>query len=165
MITLAEIASNLRDLQLHIDHAIQQQQRASPTSQAQSAMPSLPSGERQLIELAELTNSNAAWMIGQVAAEWIRRHAKGRTDADLASMLGMSPDQVYQRRRVWETFADVRTAFPSLHWSHFFAALTWDDAANCLTWANDVGATVAEMRAWRRAQRGEDLGGISLDGE
>lgn len=35
--------------------------------------------------------------------------------------------------------------------------LNWDDAEDCLAWARDEAATVAEMRAWRKAQRGEDL--------
>ena len=35
--------------------------------------------------------------------------------------------------------------------------LNWDDAAACLGWADEMEATVAEMRAWRRAQHGEDL--------
>ncbi|MEZ6065027.1 MAG: hypothetical protein R3B90_04825 [Planctomycetaceae bacterium] len=44
-----------------------------------------------------------------------------------------------------------------LKWSHYYAAVNWDDSAECLQWANDLGATVAEMKAWRRSQRGEDL--------
>ena len=35
------------------------------------------------------------------------------------AMVGLSSDQVYQRRRVWETFGDVSESYPSLKWSHF----------------------------------------------
>jgi hypothetical protein len=35
--------------------------------------------------------------------------------------------------------------------------LNWDDSRDCLSWADETRSTVAEMRAWRRAQRGEDL--------
>ena len=94
---------------------------------------------------------------GECAATWTARYARGRTDNDFAVLIGISGDQVYQRRRVWETFREIRDEYPSLKWSHFYAALTWEDARDCLSWAEDTHSTVAEMRAWRRAQRGEDL--------
>jgi hypothetical protein len=104
-------------------------------------------------------------VVGECAAKWTERYARGRTDADFAALIGITADQVYQRRRVWETFAGVREQYPALKWSHFYAALTWDDAADCLRWATDMQATVAEMRAWRRAQRGEDLTAEALPEE
>lgn len=116
-----------------------------------------PETEAELICRAQQALSQCNWEVGECAAIWTKRFARGRTDADFANLVGLSPDQVYQRRRVWETFADVRQNYPSLKWSHFYAALTWDDAAECLQWAEEIQATVAEMKAWRRAQRGEDL--------
>ena len=113
--------------------------------------------EADLISRAQTAVSQCNWEVGECAAVWTKRFARGRTDADFAELVGLSPDQVYQRRRVWETFGDVYGSYPGLKWSHFYAALNWDDAAECLQWAQDIGATVAEMRAWRRAQRGEDL--------
>lgn len=113
--------------------------------------------EADLIQRAQLALSSCNWEVGECAALWTKRFARGRTDADFANLIGLSGDQVYQRRRVWETFADVQANYPSLKWSHFYAALTWDDAAECLQWAQEIQATVAEMKAWRRAQRGEDL--------
>ena len=117
----------------------------------------VPESEAQLVERAQIAVSRCNWEVGECAALWTKRFAKGRTDADFAQLVGLSPDQVYQRRRVWETFGDVYSQYNGLKWSHFYSSLTWDDAAECLQWAQDVGATVAEMRAWRRAQRGEDL--------
>lgn len=113
--------------------------------------------EEQLILRAQQALSRCNWEIGECAARWTEKYARGRTDADFGALIGLSGDQVYQRRRVWETFADVHDEYPRLKWSHFYAALNWEDAAECLQWANDLGATVAEMKAWRRAQRGEDL--------
>lgn len=113
--------------------------------------------EQQLIERAQQALSRCNWEIGECAARWTQKFAKGRTDADFGTLIGLSGDQVYQRRRVWETFADVYAEYPHLKWSHFYAALNWEDAAESLQWASDLGATVAEMKAWRRAQRGEDL--------
>ena len=113
--------------------------------------------EEQIVDVAQTAVSRCNWVIGECAAKWTVRYARGRTDADFAELIGLSGDQVFQRRRVWETFADVRAEYASLRWSHFYAAVTWDDASECLSWAEEMGATVAETKAWRRASRGEDL--------
>jgi len=120
-------------------------------------LPNDDATEQDLIRIAQNALSRCNWVVGKCAAEWTRRYSRGRTDADFAVLVGLSPDQVYQRRRVWETFGDVCESYPSLRWSHFYVALNWDDAPECLQWADENGATVAEMRAWRRASRGEDL--------
>jgi hypothetical protein len=119
--------------------------------------------ESALIARAVTALSRCNWEVGECAALWTKRFARGRTDADFAALVGLSPDQVFQRRRVWETFGDVANNYSYLKWSHFYSALNWDDAAECLQWAEDVQAGVAEMRAWRRAQRGEDLSEAASD--
>jgi hypothetical protein len=113
--------------------------------------------EAELVGRAQAALSNCSWTVGECAAQWTKRYSKGRTDADFGTLIGLSGDQVYQRRRVAETFSDVKDEYKNLKWSHFYTALTWDDAAECLRWADDMQATIAEMRAWRRAQHGEDL--------
>jgi hypothetical protein len=122
-----------------------------------SASNAVDETEEQLVVRAQDAVSHCRWVVGECASKWTERYARGRTDADFAVLIGITADQVYQRRRVWEQFAGVRDQFPSLKWSHFYAALTWDDARDCLSWAEETRSTVAEMRAWRRAQRGEDL--------
>ncbi|MBL8848836.1 MAG: hypothetical protein JNG89_04100 [Planctomycetaceae bacterium] len=119
--------------------------------------------EDQLIQRAQQALSRCNWEIGECAAMWTKRFARGRTDADFGGLIGLSGDQVYQRRRVWETFNDIHERYGELKWSHFYASLNWDDAAECLQWAQDMSATVAEMKAWRRAQHGEDLSTPSDD--
>jgi len=121
--------------------------------------------EEELISKAQDALSHCNWVVGECAGKWTKKYAKGRTDADFGAMVGLSSDQVYQRRRVWETFADVSGEYPSLKWSHFYVALKWDDAPECLHWAVENGATVAEMRAWRRLQHGEDLTTPPFDDE
>lgn len=113
--------------------------------------------ESDLISRAQTALSECNWIVGECAAQWTQRYARGRTDADFGGLIGLSGDQVYQRRRVWETFADVHAEYSKLKWSHFYAALTWDDASECLQWANENDATINEMKAWRRAQHGENL--------
>lgn len=119
--------------------------------------------ESALIARALSALSRCNWEVGECASQWTKRFARGRTDADFAALVNLSADQIYQRRRVWETFGDVCDNYPQLKWSHFYAALNWDDASECLQWAQDVQAGVAEMRAWRRAQHGEDLSESSAD--
>jgi hypothetical protein len=113
--------------------------------------------EEELIAKAQSAVSQSNWVVGECADKWTQRYARGRGDGDFAALLGLTADQVFQRRRVWQTFADVYQGYASLKWSHFYAALTWDDAPECLQWADENQATVAEMKAWRRALRGEDL--------
>jgi hypothetical protein len=123
----------------------------------QPAAAEIPESEEQLVSRAQQALSDCYWTVGECASKWTRRYAKGRTDADFGALIGMSADQVFQRRRVWETFSDVYSQFAALRWSHFYAALNWDDAPECLQWADEMRSTVAEMKAWRRAMRGEDL--------
>jgi len=113
--------------------------------------------EAQLIERAQSALNNCNWVVGECAGTWTVKYAKGRTDAEFGNMVGLSADQVYQRRRVWETFGDVCENYPALKWSHFYVALNWDDAPECLQWSEENQTTVAEMKAWRRMQRGDDL--------
>ena len=113
--------------------------------------------EDELINKAHQAVSQSNWVVGECASKWTKKFAKGRTDADFGALVGLSADQVYQRRRVWETFGDVKADYPGLRWSHFYLALTWPDAPEVLQWAAENQTTVAEMRAWRRLQHGEDL--------
>lgn len=124
---------------------------------AEQAQPQPTESEEDLIQRAQEALNQCNWVIGECAATWTKRYARGRTDADFGARIGLSGDQIFQRRRVWETFSDVRHDYPRLKWSHFYAALNWDDASECLQWADEMQATIAEMKAWRRAQRGEDL--------
>jgi len=119
--------------------------------------------EEQLVTTAQEAVFQSNWIVGECAAKWTERYARGRTDADFALLVGLSADQIYQRRRVWEAFQGQRDTFPHLKWSHYYCALTWDDARECLEWAEETLSTVAEMRAWRRARRGEDLSLEALD--
>lgn len=94
------------------------------------------------------------WEIGRIASEI--KEVCGKTDAEIGEAIGLSKMQVYQRRSVWDRFGGVNINY-RLSWSHFCAALSWDDAEKALAWANDCEATVAEMTAWRRVQNGEDI--------
>ncbi|MFM9960612.1 MAG: hypothetical protein ACKV2Q_05245 [Planctomycetaceae bacterium] len=119
--------------------------------------------EKELIQRAQTAVSQCNWTVGECAVHWTKKFARGRTDADFGELVGMSGDQVYQRRRVCETFSDVKDNYSALKWSHFYIALNWDNAAECLSWASENSATIAEMKAWRRLQRGEDVTAMADD--
>jgi hypothetical protein len=113
--------------------------------------------EDELVAKAQTAVSSCNWVVGECASKWTRKYAKGRTDGDFGALVGLSGDQTFQRRRVWETFGASRSQYPALKWSHFYVSLTWENSDQCLDWAQENEATVAEMRAWRRAVQGEDL--------
>ena len=124
--------------------------------QTESQTPDSQETETELISRAQNAVSQCNWVVGECAARWTQRYAKGRTDADFGQLVGLSGDQVYQRRRVWETFGDVRDNYPSLKWSHFYISLNWDDAPECLQWAEENQATIAELKMWRRTLHGAE---------
>jgi len=113
--------------------------------------------EQQLVARAIASVSGSAWEVGQCACLWTQRHAAGRTDEDFANLIGLSRDQVAKRRLVYEEFADVCDSNHKLCWTHYDVARTWRDASECLAWAEENAATVAEMKAFHRMQAGEDL--------
>lgn len=106
--------------------------------------------EQTLVRRAAEAVSNSDWIVGECASLWCQRYARGRTDADFAALIDMGAESVAQRRRVWETFADVRESYPGLTFSHFRSACSWNDAAEMLQWAMDQQANDKEMVAYRR---------------
>jgi len=62
---------------------------------------------------------------------------------------GVSGQHVGRLRRVYQRFGHVQEQFPELYWSHFQAALEWDDAEMWLEGAKKSGWSVAQMRTTR----------------
>lgn len=112
--------------------------------------------EQAIIELAREIESKSAWIIGEKAFRWQQTYARGRPLCDFAALIRIDVEHVAQCLNVFKRFADMQHKFPDLRWTHFKAALEWDDANECLAWANEMRATVAEMRSWRRARRGDE---------
>lgn len=61
----------------------------------------------------------------------------------------VSAQHVGRLRRVSERFADHADGYPNLYWSHFQAALDWNDAELWLEGAVQNGWSVAQMRVQR----------------
>ncbi len=67
----------------------------------------------------------------------------------------VTPQHVGRLRRVFERFGETRSDYRGLFWSHFQAALDWNDAEMWLEGAVQSEWSIAQMRA----QRWEALGG------
>jgi hypothetical protein len=102
--------------------------------------------------------SDANWKIGELLALWMPVRPPSFPKLDplqtLAAQLGQTPAGLEIRLKVWDRFHTFRETHPALSWPHFQIALQWSEreANESLSWAQDMGATPAEMRAWHRAQ-------------
>jgi hypothetical protein len=111
--------------------------------------------------------STTNWEKGRIIHEWrqalVAATAPASEYADEAWSLrvgNVTGQHVGRLRRVYERFDPLRGEFPALYWSHFQAALDWDDAEMWLEGAYQSGWSVAEMRRQREATLGAiDAGG------
>lgn len=72
---------------------------------------------------------------------------------------GVTGQHVGRLRRVYQRFGQTRQQYRRLYWSHFQAAIDWDDAEMWLEGAVQSGWSVAQMRK----QRWETLGAVAAD--
>ena len=66
-------------------------------------------------------------------------------DAWSRRVANVTPQHVGRLRRVFERFAAARGNYPGLYWSHFQAALDWDDAEMWLEGAVHSDWSISEM--------------------
>lgn len=111
--------------------------------------------EEQLIVSARALVNNTNWDLGQYATKWTQRFARGRTDADFAELIGSTQQRVNECRRVYERFGDLYRSTGKF--THAVVALTADDPDAAMEWVTENDATVNELKAWLRMQRGDDL--------
>jgi len=69
---------------------------------------------------------------------------------------GVTPQHVGRLRRVYDRFQSSYTTFAGLYWSHFLAALDWDDAEMWLEGATQSTWSVSQMRRTRWEAMGGD---------
>lgn len=100
--------------------------------------------------------STTNWEKGRIIAEW--RDALMGSEAPSAAYSdeawsrrvgGVSPQHVGRLRRVSERFADTYSTYEGVYWSHFLAALDWDDAEMWLEGAVQSKWSVSQMRRTR----------------
>ena len=100
------------------------------------------------------TGQNSGWEIGLTKLEYFAAKA-------LPVVSGQSPGKRAEAaiEVAREMLFRLRLASGDvpLNEGHFAAAEKWDDGFAAVKWAFENGATVEEMTAWRRLQRGEDV--------
>lgn len=110
--------------------------------------------------------STTNWEKGRIIAEWrqalVTASAAPHEFADdvWARMVGgVSGQHVGRLRRVYQRFGASYTSYAGLFWTHFHAALDWDDAELWLEGAVQSGWSVSQMRR----QRWESMGAVEQD--
>ncbi|MCE5266771.1 MAG: hypothetical protein LLG00_02660 [Planctomycetaceae bacterium] len=106
--------------------------------------------------------STTNWEKGRIISDWRQAMqdagapAAEFTDDAWSRQVGdVSPQHVGRLRRVFERFGGVHEQYSGLYWSHFHAALDWDDAEMYLEGAVQNTWSVPQMRN----QRCEATGG------
>ncbi|HEX3726829.1 MAG TPA: hypothetical protein VHV08_11330 [Pirellulales bacterium] len=105
--------------------------------------------------------STTNWEKGRIILEWRQAVCdSGAPNGDYADeawsrrVAGVTPQHVGRLRRVYERFGEVRMDYEGLFWSHFQAALDWDDAEMWLEGAVQNQWSISEMRAKRHETLG-----------
>jgi hypothetical protein len=105
--------------------------------------------------------STTNWEKGRIIFDW--REALKNSDAPAAEYAdeawsrrvgNVTPQHVGRLRRVYERFDSVRDEYAGLFWSHFQAALDWDDAEMWLEGAVQSQWSIADMRRQRAEANG-----------
>ena len=110
--------------------------------------------------------STTNWEKGRIITEWRQSlidsgaPAREYSDEAWARRVGAVTGQHAGRlRRVWERFAETYTDYDGIYWSHFHAALDWDDAEMWLEGAVQSDWSISQMRK----QRWEAMGAVEAD--
>ncbi|MCA9263028.1 MAG: hypothetical protein KDA60_04245 [Planctomycetales bacterium] len=110
--------------------------------------------------------STTNWEKGKIITTWRAAiEASGAPVAEYSDEAwsqmagGVTPQHVGRLRRVFQRFGESRQQYAGLYWSHFLAAIDWDDAEMWLEGAVQSKWSVSQMRR----QRWETLGAIAAD--
>lgn len=108
--------------------------------------------------------STTNWEKGHIITEWRDAlHDAGAPATEYSDEAwarrvgGVTGQHVGRLRRVYQRFASVGEDYAGLYWSHFHAALDWDDAEMWLEGAVQARWSVSQMRR----QRWEAMGAVA----
>ncbi|WP_145063493.1 hypothetical protein [Adhaeretor mobilis] len=100
--------------------------------------------------------STTNWDKGQIISEWrdaliaADAAASEYSDEAWAQLVGgVTSQHVGRLRRVYQQFGENVQQYPGLFWSHFQAAIDWDDAEMWLEGAIQNGWSISQMRGKR----------------
>ena len=140
----------------------QQEERALTAQEQEQITKQSESFVGQWNELISTTN----WEKGQIICQWradLRDEgspSSGWSDESWSRLVGgVTPQHVGRLRRTFERFGHVYQEFKGIYWSHFYAALDWDDAEMWLEGSVQNGWSVSRMRK----ERWETLGKVPED--
>jgi hypothetical protein len=116
--------------------------------------------------------SQTNWEKGRIILQW--RNALLETGASVVSFSdeawarivgGITSQHVGRLRRVYERFGDSQNTYKGLYWSHFLAAIDWDDAEMWLEGASGSDWSVSQMRRSRWEAMGSDPNAVPNDSQ
>lgn len=124
--------------------------------------------DAQLVELAQpfvgqwnRLISTTNWEKGRIIGQWRQALIDSGADSHQFSdeawarrVGGVTAPHVGRLRRVFDRFSTTYETYPGLYWTHFLAALDWDDAPLWLEGASGEGWSVAAMREKRWQTQG-----------
>lgn len=100
--------------------------------------------------------SSTNWEKGRIISDWraalVEAGASAAEYSDEAWARragGVTSPHVGRLRRVFDRFGDQYESYPGLYWSHFLAAMDWEDAPLWLEGAMRSGWSVSQMRQQR----------------
>ncbi len=106
--------------------------------------------------------STTNWEKGRIIYDWREALSDSGTPASELSddawsrrVGNVTPQHVGRLRRVYERFGAVREGYLGLYWSHFQAALDWDDAEMWLEGAVQSDWSISQMRHQRWEANGQ----------
>lgn len=106
--------------------------------------------------------SQTNWDKGRIIVDWRRQSIESGLAANAysdetwsRSVEGVSPQHVGRLRRVFERFKDSYASYEGLYWTHFLAALDWEDAELWLEGAVQSHWSVSQMRRTRWDSMGQ----------
>lgn len=118
--------------------------------------------------LVSVTN----WEKGKIITQW--REALMGSQAPVVAYSdeawsrrvgGVTAQHVGRLRRVYERFGEVFSSYERVYWSHFLAALDWDDAELYLEGASQSGWSVSQMRHMRWEAAGADPDAVPVEAD
>ncbi len=107
--------------------------------------------------------STTNWEKGKIISQWRETLIESGVDSTQYSddawarqVGGVTAPHVGRLRRVYDRFGSTYETYTNVFWSHFLAALDWDDAPMWLEGAAQEGWSVSQMRE----QRWQSLGAV-----
>lgn len=125
-------------------------------SSIEETLPEVLAIEQPFLGRWERLVSSTNWEKGRIIHEWREALvAAGASVAEYADETwsrrvgGVTSQHVGRLRRVYQRFDEAREKYAGLYWSHFQAALDWEDAEMWLEGATQNEWSVAQMRHTR----------------